>query len=150
MPFLRTTTIDEIMAKPVLVNEDTNFVEITKILLKTRKGCVFVTRLGKLVGIITDRDIQRLILRDGGIIAPETTAKEFMVKPVISIKKTASIDEADQLMHRENVNRLAVVDDNNAVIGLIDYNSTHSEIMTKFATSLLHRKEYNIMWNLLL
>ena len=144
MPFLRTTTIDEIMAKPVLVDEDTNFVEITKILLKTRKGCVFVTRLGKLVGIITDRDIQRLILRDGGIIAPETTAKEFMVKPVISIKRTPTIDEAEQLMNRANVNRLGVVDESNVVIGLIDYNSTHSEIMTKFATSLLHRREYNI------
>ena len=144
MPFLRSTTVETIMTKPEIVDENTNFVEVTKILLKTKRGCVFVTRFEKLVGIITDRDIQRLILRDGGIISPETTAKDFMIRPVVSVRAATSIDEADQLMHVEKVNRLAVVDNNNTVIGLIDYQSTHAELITKFAKSLLHRSEYNI------
>ena len=146
MGFLRTTTVEAIMIKPEIVNENTNFVEVTKILLKTKRGCVFVTRFGKLIGIITDRDIQRLILKDGGIISPETTAKEFMIKPVVSVNRSTSIDEADQIMHKEKVNRLAVIDSNNndEIIGLIDYNSTHSEIVTKFAKSLLHRNQYKI------
>ncbi len=146
MGFLRTTTVEAIMIKPEIVDENTNFVEVTKILLKTKRGCVFVTRFGKLIGIITDRDIQRLILKDGGIISPETTAKEFMIKPVVSVNRSTSIDEADQIMHKEKVNRLAVIDSNNndEIIGLIDYNSTHSEIVTKFAKSLLHRNQYKI------
>ncbi len=146
MGFLRTTTVEAIMIKPEIVDENTNFVEVTKILLKTKRGCVFVTRFGKLIGIITDRDIQRLILKDGGIISPETTAKDFMIKPVVSVNRSTSIDEADQIMHKEKVNRLAVIDSNNndEIIGLIDYNSTHSEIVTKFAKSLLHRNQYKI------
>ena len=144
MPFLRSTTVETIMMKPEIVDENTNFVEVTKILLRTKRGCVFVTKSDRLVGIITDRDIQRLILRDGGIISPETTAKDFMIKPVVSVKKNTSIDEADQLMHNEKVNRLAVVDDNKAVIGLIDYKSTHSQLITQFAKSIVHRSEYNI------
>ena len=79
MSFLRTTTVETIMIKPELVDENTNFVEVTKILLKTKRGCVFVTRIGKLVGIITDRDIQRLILKDGGIISPDIIASDCIV-----------------------------------------------------------------------
>ena len=146
MSFLRATTVETIMIKPEIVDENTNFVEVTKILLKTKRGCVFVTGFGKLVGIITDRDIQRLILKDGGIISPDTTAKDFMIKPVVSVNRLASIDKADQIMHKEKVNRLAVIDSNNndQIIGLIDYNSTHAEIVTKFAKSLIHRNQYKI------
>ena len=69
-----------------------------------------------------------------------------MIKPVVSLNRSTSIDEADQIMHKEKVNRLAVIDSNNndEIIGLIDYNSTHSEIVTKFAKSLLHRNQYKI------
>lgn len=146
MPFLRSTTVETIMIKPEIVDENTKFVEVTKTLLRTKRGCVFITRFGKLVGIITDRDIQRLILKDSGIISPKITAKDFMIKPVVSINRLASIDEADQIMHKEKVNRLAVIEtnNNNEIIGLIDYNSTHAEIVTKFAKSLIHRNQYKI------
>ncbi|HUU77091.1 MAG TPA: CBS domain-containing protein [candidate division Zixibacteria bacterium] len=144
MPFLRSTTIDTIMSKPAFVDYDANLIEVTKKLLQTKKGCVFVTRVGKLIGIITDRDIQRLILRDAGIISPDITAKEFMVKPVVKIFRSASIEEADQLMHDEKVNRLAIIDKVNPdkVIGFVDYNTTHAEIVTKFAKSLIERRKY--------
>ena len=144
MPFLKDTTIKTIMTKPSFVDENDNLLTITKVLLQTKKGCVFVTRLGKLIGIISDRDIQRLVLKEGGLISPDITAKEFMVKPVVTIPINASIEEADHLMYSEKINRLAVVDKKGSknVVGLIDYNTTHNELVTNFARSFIKRHEY--------
>ncbi|HUT81922.1 MAG TPA: CBS domain-containing protein [Candidatus Bathyarchaeia archaeon] len=144
MPILRATTVESIMIKPAFVDINDNIVQVAKMLLQTKKGCVFVTNHDKAVGIITDRDFQRYIVKEAGMISSTSTAKEFMISPVITIRKNASVEEADQLMHKEKIQRLGVIEkaNPNIIIGLLDYNATHAELITKFAKSLINREQY--------
>lgn len=130
------------MDPPVFVDESDNVLTVIKMLLRTRKGYVLVRRNKRdTTGIISDRDIQRLILKEAGLFSPEIIASEFMVKPVIFITKNQTLEEAEDLMRANDINRLPVIKnkDSKEVIGIINYDTVHSNIMTNFARSWVKR-----------
>lgn len=144
MSFTVKSQIDAIMIKPAMVDENDSMSVIAKVLLQTNKGCVFVTSVGEVVGIITERDILRLLLKEGCMLSEEIEAQDFMVKPVISIPKTATLAEADDLMAQTNVNRLAVVEKEGSliVVGIIDSEMLNVSIKTEVLKTYKKRQKY--------
>ena len=140
---LERIIVEAVMDSPAFVNVDDNILTVIKQLLRTKKGCVLVNRLDKTIGIISDRDIQRLVLKEGGMISPTITAREFMIKPVIMIPRTATISEADTIMHQNKINRLPVVEREGSkkVIGIINFETVHSNLITNFAKNWIKRKK---------
>ncbi len=136
--------IDAIMVKPAMVDENDSMSIIAKVLLQTNKGCVFVTSIGEVVGIITERDILRLLLKEGCMLSEEIEAQDFMVKPVISIPKTATLAEADDLMAQTNVNRLAVVEKEGSlvVVGFLDSEMLNVSLKTAVLKTYKKRQKY--------
>ncbi len=134
--------VDTLMDTPIFVNDDDNILTVIKRLLQTAKGYVLVNRSNKTIGIISDRDIQRLILKEGGMFSPALTAKDCMVSPVIMCEKSTSLNDAEALMQRKKVNRLPVVknDGSKEVIGIINFDTIHSNLMTNFAKNWVKRK----------
>ncbi len=127
-----------------MVDENDSMSVIAKVLLQTNKGCVFVTSIGEVVGIITERDILRLLLKEGCMLSEEIEARDFMVKPVISIPKTATLAEADDLMAQTSVNRLAVVEkeDSLIVVGIIDSEMLNVALKTEVLKTYKKRQKY--------
>ncbi len=144
MSLTTKSLIEVVMVPPAMVDENDNVAVIAKVLLQSNKGCVFVTSVGEVVGIITERDVLRLILKEGGILSPDTEAKDFMVKPVITISKTATISQADDLMEQTGVNRLAVVEkeDSLIVVGLIDTEMIRASVKIELLKTLKKRQKY--------
>jgi len=144
MSLTTKSQIDTIMVKPAMVDENDSMSVIAKVLLKTNKGCVFVTSVGEVVGIITERDILRLLLKEGCMLSEEISAQDFMVQPVISIHKTATLAEADDLMAQTNVNRLAVVEKKGSlvVIGFIDSEMLNVALKTEVLKTYKKRQKY--------
>ena len=101
-------------------------------------------RFKTFVGILTERDVLRLIVKEGGMISHDIEAKDYMIKPVITIPKTATLAEADDLMEQTNVNRLAVVEEENSliVVGLIDSVLIRNSIKTELLKTLKKRQKY--------
>jgi len=144
MSLTTKSQIEVVMVPPALVDENDSITIVAKVLLQTNKGCVFVTSVGEVVGIITERDVLRLILKEGGMLSTDIEAKDFMVKPVMTIPKIATLAEADDLMAQLNVNRIAVVEKENSlvVVGLIDIEILRSSIKTDFLKTLKKRQKY--------
>jgi CBS domain-containing protein len=144
MSFTTKSQVEAVMVPPAMVDENDNVTTVAKVLLQTNKGCVFVTSIGEVVGMITERDILRLILKEGGMLNPDITAKDFMVKPVISIAKDATLGEADDLMAQTNVNRLAVVEEEGSliVVGLLTAELIRNSIKTELLKTLKKRQKY--------
>ncbi len=144
MSLTTKSQIDAIMIKPAMVDENDSMSVIAKVLLQTNKGCVFVTSIGEVVGIITERDILRLLLKEGCMLSEEIEAKDFMVKPVISIPKTATLAEADDLMAQTSVNRLAVVEKEGSliVVGIIDSEMLNVALKTEVLKTYKKRQKY--------
>ena len=67
---------------------------------------------GKLIGIITNRDV-RFAENENQPIA------ELMTKKVITVREGVDPAEARKLLHKHRIERLIVVDENNNIVGLI-------------------------------
>ncbi|MBN1330646.1 MAG: CBS domain-containing protein [Candidatus Heimdallarchaeota archaeon] len=144
MSLTTKSLIEVVMVPPAMVDESDNIAIIAKVLLQSNKGCVFVTNVGEVVGIITERDVLRVILKEGGMLSPDIEAKDFMVKPVITIPKSATISQADDLMEQTGVNRLAVVEKENSliVVGLIDTEMIQASVKTELLKTLKKRQKF--------
>ena len=133
------------MYEPVFVNVNDNIIAVIKKLLLLKKGYVLVTQSNdNIVGIISARDIHRLILKEGGMFSPELLAKDCMVKPVITIVSNATLQDAEEIMRVNKINRLPVIDKEGSkkVIGVINYETVHSNVLTAFAKKWVKRS-YN-------
>ncbi len=144
MSLTTKSLVEAAMVSPAMVDENDSVTIVAKVLLQSNKGCIFVTSIGEVIGIITERDTLRLILREGGMLSPEIKAKDFMIKPVVTIHKSATLAEADDLMEQTNVHRLAVVEkeDSLIVVGLIGAEMIRSSIKVELLKTLKKRQKY--------
>ncbi len=69
-------------------------------------------KVGKLVGIITNRDVRFAT-------NPLQPVSELMTKKVVTVKEGVSHDEAKRLLHQHRIEKLLVVDDQYRCVGLI-------------------------------
>jgi arabinose-5-phosphate isomerase len=95
-----------------------------KLLRKTidvkRHGAVMVVdKAGKLVGIITDGDLRRLLTKEGPL-AFEMKAGDVMTANCKKIRADALASEATAIFHKYRIDELPVVDADNRPVGLID------------------------------
>jgi len=72
---------------------------------------------GKLVGILTNRDV-RFATRMDQLVSELMTGKD-PEKPLITTREGVDLDEAQKLLHKHRIEKLLVVDDDFLCIGLI-------------------------------
>ncbi len=75
-------------------------------------GIPVVEQDGKLVGIVTNRDVRFAS-------NPNEQVSELMTKELVTVKEGASEKEARALLHKHRIERLLVVDDDFRCVGLI-------------------------------
>ncbi|MGY6637890.1 MAG: CBS domain-containing protein [Erythrobacter sp.] len=91
-------------------NADTPLVEAIRILGKQRIGAMPVLREGRVVGIISERDVVYCIADDAGACLNQPVEK-LMTSPAITVAPSTSIDEALALMTRRRFRHFPVVEE---------------------------------------
>ena len=79
-------------------------------------GAVVVTENGKLIGILTERDILKSIANE--MMEPENKVEIIMSTPLIAVNSSASLGEAAEVMLTNNIRRL-MVKENDEYVGII-------------------------------
>jgi CBS domain-containing protein len=101
--------VKDVMAKePIMVESEKTVKETAIEMDRSGHGCLLVTSGGKIVGIITERDLVRKALTRGGSIT-RTKVKNIMSSPLIVIAPDTSVEEAAKVMAKHKVRRLPVV-----------------------------------------
>ncbi len=100
-----------------LVNEESSMAEVIIEMTKSRLGLAIVSHGRKLIGIITDGDLRRLLLNDQDI--NQIKAKQVMSKNPLTINKNTLMVDAKKKMQESKVQALVVLDVNNKVEGVI-------------------------------
>jgi len=123
--------VRDIMSKDVrVVRLDSSVKEVVATMNKFDIGSIIVVQGDRPVGIITERDILRRVVEP--CLAPEIlTARQVMTSPVVSIRETASLDEAAGLMAKKKVKKLPVMNEEK-LVGIV----TFTDIVTKVPTML--------------
>jgi CBS domain-containing protein len=112
----------DIMSKdPTCVTPDTSLADAARLMKTENIGVVPVVDSAnsrRLVGVLTDRDIAiRAVAegRDGGT----TSVGHIMTSKVHTRSQTDSVGDVMDLMGREQVRRIPIVDDNGTLVGII-------------------------------
>jgi CBS domain-containing protein len=95
---------------PVTVSGDATLVEAAKAMAQQDIGPVLVEDGGRLLGILTDRDIVVRAIAEGRDPG-STTAREVCTESVVSLTPDQTVDEAIRLMREHDVRRVPVVQD---------------------------------------
>jgi IMP dehydrogenase len=98
---------------PITMDPDQKIYEALEVMKKYRISGVPVTRQGKLLGILTNRDLRFETRLDQPISAVMT--KENLVTAPVGI----TLEESKRLLHKNRIEKLLVVDETNNLKGLI-------------------------------
>jgi CBS domain-containing protein len=115
-----TLTISDILRKKLESIEETTSVQeaAKKMKDKNVSSLVVVDMNGKPQGLVTERDLVRKVCIND-VHTSTVTNKEIMSAPLITIKSTSSPSLAADMMLKNNVRHLLVIDNVNKPIGII-------------------------------
>ena len=109
--------IVQVMSKPVRTVESNEKLSAALAAMdKHDIGNVVVVEGQKLVGIVTERDVVRRILKDSRVI--QEPVKQVMSKPVITASPNNTIQEALEIMLRNKIRQLPIVQ-GSSLVGIV-------------------------------
>jgi len=110
--------VAEIMNKNVkTTTHEASVQNAAKTMTKYRIGSLIVTKNGRLVGIVTERDILSKVVAKGKD-PRKTKIKSIMVTDVVLAKPNMDIEEAAKIMIKYKIKKLPIVE-GNQLIGII-------------------------------
>jgi len=111
--------VKEVMSRTVEWVDPALSIKDSAMRMRDRKiGCLPVEDNGKLVGMVTDRDITCRAVAEGW--NPETTkVRDLMSKNVVTCYDDADVNEAAHIMEEKGIARLPVFSRENKLVGLL-------------------------------
>ena len=109
---------DVMTANPECVSETGSLRDVARIMKDRDTGVVPVVNGKKIVGLITDRDIIVRGLAEGKNME-SASVSELMTKQVRTVRDDASVNDALELMNSAEVRRVAVVNSNDELVGIV-------------------------------
>ena len=109
---------DAMTTDPTGVEPTTPIVEVARKMKQEDVGSLPIVEGGRLVGIITDRDITITVVAEGKD-AQTTRAIEVASTDLVTIDPDQDLDEALRLMAQHQVRRLPVVEEDGKLVGII-------------------------------
>jgi predicted transcriptional regulator len=98
---------DAMSQEPVAIDPNDTVVKASKLMLKKRVGSLLIIQNDELKGLITEKDIVRLIAK--GLSPSKTKVSDAMTKRIHTIKPSEDLFKAIQHMKKNKVRRLPVV-----------------------------------------
>jgi CBS domain-containing protein len=111
----------EIMTRdPAVVTADDSVRRAVELMKEQDVGLIPVVESvnsRRLVGVITDRDVALRVVGEG--VPADGTVQQFMSEGVHTAKADDDVDSVMNLMGREQVRRIPIVDERGSVVGIV-------------------------------
>jgi CBS domain-containing protein len=101
-------------------------------------GSIAIVEEGRLVGIVTDRDIAIRAVAEG-VDPSAVTIAEVASRDLVTVEPDRDLDEALALMARHQVRRLPVVEEDGRLVGILAQADVALEAKEKKAGELLEQ-----------
>jgi CBS domain-containing protein len=122
------------------VTPDTSVLETFQLMAEKDVGALLVLDGDKIAGIISERDFARSIAEKERCIL-NTTVLEYMTTKVTTISPDYSIDDCLQLMTKERIRHLPVVE-NDKLVGMISIGDLIKEIISSKESTINSLQSY--------
>jgi len=113
--------------KPIVIDQNTSIMKATQIMKENNIRRIPVVKDGRLVGIISDRDIKEaapskatsLDVHELYYLLSEIKVKDIMTPQPITLRENDSVEKAAVIMLKNRISGMPVVDDDNRVVGMV-------------------------------
>jgi len=89
-----------------------NAADAAALMSEKKVGSVIVTKNGRPFGIVTERDLIRRYFRD-------TLLESLASRPLITAETTTTVDGAAEIMLKNEIRKLPIIDENNLIVGIV-------------------------------
>jgi acetoin utilization protein AcuB len=121
---------------PVTITEETSMIKAIHIMKERRFRRLPVVTAGRLVGMVTDRDLKEaspskattLDVHELYYLLAELQVKEIMSRNPVSVSQDDTVEHAAQVMLEHTISGLPVLDQDGKVVGII----TQSDVFRAF------------------
>lgn len=110
----------------ISVDSSTPIREAVKVMANNNIGFLVIMNSGKMVGVVSERDVIRAIAKGVDLGEPIIN---ISTRNIITVNANASIYEAADLMHRFNIRHLVVTDESGSPIGVLSIRDVISEVV---------------------
>ena len=111
-------TLADVMRTEVIdVAPEDTLGEVAERMSAVNVGAVVVMDYGRMIGILTERDLLRAIAYR--VHTSDARVREWMTEDPLTATAEMDVEDAAQVMLEHNFRHLPIVDDNGAVIGLV-------------------------------
>lgn len=111
--------VDSIMRKqPESVDPDLTVMKAAAIIARRSERCLIVAKDDFVVGIVTSTDMIEKVIAAGANPA-KVYVRDIMSTPVVTVRVTASIKEAADLMSDYGIGKLPVIDGSGGLVGVV-------------------------------
>jgi CBS domain-containing protein len=116
-------TVDDVMVgDPLIVAPEDTLGEIAERLRERDAGSALVCDYGRLIGILTSRDLLRAYAER--VHPSEGRAREWMTAEPVSVPRGTSLDEAALVMSQHGFHHLPVVNGDDRPLGVVGLRDT--------------------------
>ena len=128
--------ISEVMTHDVqTISPDQPVREAASFMLSADAGAIPVTDNGRLIGMITDRDIAVRGIAKG--YGPDTPVRELMTDDIVCARADDDVDDVASKMSEAQVRRLPVIDEHERLCGIVSLGDLSREGDEDSATEAL-------------
>lgn len=118
----------------LMVGSTPSALDVVRLMIREKVGSVVVTdQTGKAIGIVTERDILKKVTGSNKN-ASDIAAQEIMSRPVITIKTIDSIDTAAEVMAKNRIKRVVVVEQEGFPVGVLSVTDITRKLARILAT----------------
>ncbi|WP_312996567.1 KpsF/GutQ family sugar-phosphate isomerase [Leclercia sp.] len=115
------TRLKDVMSKRITkVTPDSPLKEVIVGMTQDQHGIALVMIENSLIGVITDGDLRRAMMRSDFDIN-SFKAKDIMTQSPITASQNSMLSEAEELMRHNQIKQLLVLDESKTPVGVIDF-----------------------------
>ena len=109
---------DVMTSNPCTIDAEKSVAYAAKMMLEEDVGLAPIVQGDKLIGMLTDRDIAIRVVAEGKDPG-QVKVRDVASKQVVTIDPQQDLDEALRIMAKHQVRRLAVVEEDGKLIGVV-------------------------------
>lgn len=133
--FIKVHKVSEIMSTPpITINPGITVFEAVTAMAELHVSFLVVVNMGEPIGVLTEQDVARLAVQE--IDLQTVFVKKVMSSPVICVTKNTPLATAAIKMQQNQIRRLAVLDENGDLCGVITQSNFVKAMESKYVDTL--------------
>jgi CBS domain-containing protein len=114
---MHKTIQDAMTSNPTTIETATSAREAAQLMKTKDVGSLPIVEDGKLIGVVTDRDLTTRVLAEGK--DTQTQVGQIASKDVVTVDPQQSLEEAARLMAEHQIRRIPVVEEDGKLVGIL-------------------------------